>query len=41
MERGAFVPSPLIISFLRVIRRALPKGRALFIFPLFEAVGIC
>ncbi len=25
-ERGAFVPSPLIVSFLRVIRRALPNG---------------
>ena len=24
-ERGAFVPSPLIVSFLRVIRQALPN----------------
>ena len=31
-ERGAFVPSPLIVSFLRVIRRALPNGLGFIYF---------
>ena len=35
-ERGAFVPSPLIVSFLRVIRQTIPNRLGFVYFPSLQ-----